>query len=235
MTQTYRCGDYAALMGYLYDDCEPEEREAIATHLQSCRPCATELEVLTGTRRQLASWAPPDTRLGFQITPTADESRVIPFGSAKPASAAWWRQPLPAWAQLAAALVIFAAGLSIGTARGATVESPAVGASPEVRAQLIDLRRRVNNVERFAKQGADRVTVAHALPNEADLLQRIDYQIARSEERQRQERREELAYRLLEMVDTTQSQVQQVEANVAKANNELGNRLLQVAYRVDPK
>src|SRR5690606_9504323 len=27
---------------------------------------------------------------------------------------AWWRQPLPAWAQVAAAILIFAAGLAIG-------------------------------------------------------------------------------------------------------------------------
>ena len=237
MTQNYRCGDYAALMGYLYDDCEAGEREAIAVHLQSCRACADELAALTGTRRQLASWAPPDTRLGFQITPAgADESRVIRLGSGKigAASTAWWRQPLPAWAQMAAAMLIFTAGLSIGMARGTA--APAAGSeSPEVRAALSDLRQRVSHVEQLSKRGGDgRVTVAHAVPSEAEILQRVRYDIARSEERQRQEWQSEVAIGVIGVANTQQARVAQVETNLMKAQmkaqNEFENRLQQMAF-----
>ena len=237
MTQNYRCGDYAALMGYLYDDCEAGEREAIAVHLQSCHACADELAALTGTRRQLASWAPPDTRLGFQITSAgADESRVIQLGSGKTgaASTAWWRQPLPAWAQMAAAMLIFAAGLSIGMARGTA--APAAGSeSPEVRAALSDLRQRVGHVEQLAKRETNgRFTVAHAVPSEEEILQRVGYQIARLEQRQRQDLNKELAWRVLEMAETQQRKAEQIETDLQKTQNEIGYRLQQMAVR-DPQ
>jgi hypothetical protein len=233
MTQNYRCGDYAALMGYLYDDCEAGEREAIAAHLHDCRACADELKALAGTRRQLASWAPPDTSLGFQIPSGADESRVIRLGSGgrRETRAAWWREPLPAWAQLAAAMLIFAAGLSIGVARGRAAASQ-VEASSTTRAALAVLERRINGIERFTQEGMQRVNVTHAFPSEAAILQRVGYQIARSEERQRLERQEELAIRVLDLADAQQKKVEQIETNVAKVQNQMYASLLQqVAFQ----
>jgi hypothetical protein len=148
MTQGY-CTDHAALIGFLYDDCEPDERERIAAHVAGCADCTAELVSLTATRRQLAAWVPPQSALGFQIDPseigesTHEDSRP-PFqivagggavalgpapstagdGPAREGSAreraAWWKQPLPAWAQAAAAVLIFAAGVGFGAGRTAT-------------------------------------------------------------------------------------------------------------------
>jgi hypothetical protein len=123
MTDTFQCGDQGALVAYLYDECEPGERELIASHITRCATCASEIDTLGATRRTLAAWTPPDMALGFQITrahdagPTANQpARVL-----EP-KIAWWRAPLPAWAQAAAAVVIFAAGLSIGIARNTASE-----------------------------------------------------------------------------------------------------------------
>jgi hypothetical protein len=113
MNDTFQCGDPGALVAYLYDECEPGERELIAAHVTRCVTCASEIETLGATRRTLAAWRPPDVELGFQITRAQD---AAPARVLTP-NIAWWRAPLPAWAQVAAAVVIFAAGVSIGLAR----------------------------------------------------------------------------------------------------------------------
>ena len=84
MTETYTCGDHGALVSYLYDECTPAERRAIAAHLVICGACAEELIALGGTREQLASWTPPDAQLGFQIGPEHSKSNIL-----RPAR--WWR------------------------------------------------------------------------------------------------------------------------------------------------
>ena len=54
----------------------------------------------------------PALPLGFQITRTESDQ---PAKVLRPA--AWCKQPLPAWAQAAAAVVIFAAGMSVSAFR----------------------------------------------------------------------------------------------------------------------
>ena len=139
MNQDFRCGNSAALIGFLYQDCEPEERVQMAEHLAVCSDCAAELEALSATRQQLSSWTPPDTTLGFQLTST--ESQVI----AGPAR--WWSQPLPAWAQLAAAVVIFGTGLAIGMARsGSSPVAVAPAPTPAITAKVTDLEQRLQEL-----------------------------------------------------------------------------------------
>ena len=53
------CVDHEALVTYLYDECEPSERESIAAHVAICRTCADEVQALSDTRAHLASWSPP--------------------------------------------------------------------------------------------------------------------------------------------------------------------------------
>jgi hypothetical protein len=150
MNDTFHCADHEALVAYLYDECEPADRAAIAAHAAHCAACAEELASLRATRTQLASWTPPAAALGFQITradghnePLAFTARDGRVGAASPGASAprpsRWREPLPAWAQAAAAALIFAAGLTAGTlgnssARDtvatATTASPAAIAPP---------------------------------------------------------------------------------------------------------
>jgi len=155
MSEIFQCGDQGALVGYLYDECSPEERDAIALHLVRCVSCAAEISGLTSTRRALAAWAAPEIDLGIQISrkPDADVTlpagNVISFARPQPASVegtGWWKAPLPAWAQIAAAVAIFAAGLSVGFMRDrarvadappqAVASTPASGPTKEDLAQL---------------------------------------------------------------------------------------------------
>jgi hypothetical protein len=123
--------EHELLVSYLYDECEPAERVTIAAHLTACADCGSELASLTTTRALLADWTPPDVALGFQIPRSAaaagtetlvaghERARLFPHAAAPGARDSWWARPLPAWAQAAAAAVIFAAGLAVGASRDA--------------------------------------------------------------------------------------------------------------------
>lgn len=125
MNDINRCPNHELLVTYLYDECEPAERELVAAHLALCASCAEDVQGLRDARVHLAAWSPPALPLGFQLTRTESEhpSKVL-----RPA--AWWREPLPAWAQAAAAVVIFAGGMSLGAVRSGdrAVENAAAGA-----------------------------------------------------------------------------------------------------------
>lgn len=117
MNDRTSCATPEALVTYLYEECEPAERESIAAHVAICAPCAEEVRALGDTRAHLASWSPPSLSLGFQITRTESEQPAREETGRLLRPAAWWKQPLPAWAQAAAAVVIFAAGMSVNAFR----------------------------------------------------------------------------------------------------------------------
>ena len=116
------CPNHELLVTYLYDECDQAERESIDAHMALCASCAEEIQGLRDARVHLAAWSPPALPLGFQLTRTEAEPPATVLGMAGLASRSsksegWWRQPLPAWAQAAAAVVIFAAGMSAGAFR----------------------------------------------------------------------------------------------------------------------
>jgi hypothetical protein len=217
MTETFRCGDAAALVGFVYDDCPPGERDAIAAHLLTCQACAGELELLSGTRQQLASWTPPETRLGFRVAPAdADVAAVLPFGAlARQESRRWWQQPLPAWAQLAAASAIFAAGMAIGATRATTSAAVTANPSDDLRPAVAALEQRLAGVERA------RAVSVPVPANDTPILRRVRSEIAESEERQRVELQAELAYRILQLRDSQHRQfTEQIENNLTNVRAE---------------
>lgn len=180
------CGNHELLVTYLYDECEPAERQSIAAHVAVCATCAEELQALGDAREHLAAWSPPALPLGFQITRAASEqpSKVVPSGLGRHSSQSegWWRQPLPAWAQAAAAAVIFAAGMSLGSARSAEtpVAPAAVAANPSavidsLVANMVsrdDLRRveaRLRSVESATQQVQVRRTATGTIEDQAVL------------------------------------------------------------------
>lgn len=211
MTRDYQCGDAAALAGYLYDECSLDERRAIDAHLAICARCAEEVSELRATRTSLAAWTPPETQLGFQIVSreavpreAVKEARVL-----KPAR--WWQQPMPAWAQVAAAILIFAAGASWGTAwgtasgtlpgtvpGGAAQPTPAAVATTANQAAVVpqtisaqDLAALEARLRREMSTMASMRTAAAPGPVRAassdELLQRVRTLIAESERRQQTE------------------------------------------------
>jgi len=107
MKQQPPCDDKASLIAYLYDECDAAERRLVEEHLKNCASCTTELANLRGVRVALREWAPPDQALGFRVV--RDEATVL-----RPSR--WWGRGglrVPAWAQVAAAVLLLAAGAAI--------------------------------------------------------------------------------------------------------------------------
>jgi Putative zinc-finger len=129
MNDRTSCATPEALVTYLYEECEPAERESIAAHVAMCASCAEEIQALGDTRAHLASWSPPALPLGFQITRSESDQ---PAKVLRPA--AWYRQPLPAWAQMAAAVLIFAAGMSVSAFRSSGEQPARVVEAPTTQA-----------------------------------------------------------------------------------------------------
>jgi len=102
MTETL-CG-YAnrdeTIVAFLYDELEAEQRRHFNAHLLTCTICRDEVAGLRAVRTQMARWEPP--ALTSLRSPVPATSRP-----------AWW-QAVPAWAQVAAALLVM--GVSAGIA-----------------------------------------------------------------------------------------------------------------------
>jgi hypothetical protein len=157
------------------------------------------VEALRSTRQALGVWTPPETALGFRITRAAE---ATPAPVLRPV--AWWRQPLPAWAQAAAAVMIFAAGLTIGArqqpsdepavARSTTNTMPtaapvAIAQESSARAETVSrdevatLEQRLRAVE-MQRAAAPREAPVSSI-DEAAVLERVAAMIEASEQRQR--------------------------------------------------
>ena len=175
-----------ALVAYLYEECEPEVRRVIAAHLVRCESCSSEIDSLGWTRGRLQAWTPPAPELGFPDSGAGSEPRLP-----------WWRAPLPAWAQAAAACLIFGVGLSLGLAR-----TPARRAAGAVEwaarcrhrptSRVAD--RAVSQLERAAARPKWRrcgprppAPVRQATASNDEIMKKVEALVAQSEERQRRE------------------------------------------------
>lgn len=96
------CDQREQLIGYLYDECSPDERRAVEAHLNECHVCRAEVAGLRDVRQDLLAWDVP-----------THESVWRPFAAPRVTSA--WRD-VPAWAMAAAATLVFAAGAAGGAA-----------------------------------------------------------------------------------------------------------------------
>lgn len=243
MTERFECGDTATLVGYLYDECDSVDHEAISSHVSTCGACAAELAALQSARAHLASWTPPEADLGFRVvgargagsrTPISLGTEPVGAGAGGPPPGSWWRQPLPAWAQAAAACLLFATGLWLGIVRGSAPavlqtepladiatagrEPAAISAAPTPvpaasRAELEALERRLSDELTELRTETASAMAAPSGVSEAQVLARVRVLVEESERRQRRE----LALRTAQVVRDIDSQRQvdlaQIERN----------------------
>jgi len=106
------CDERERLIGYVYDECDPAERQEIARHLEECGTCRTEIGDLRGVRQDLLAWE-------VEGGPAVWRPFVAPV--VQP----WWKQ-VPAWAMATAATLMFL----IGAAGGFVMQSLMRGAPP---------------------------------------------------------------------------------------------------------
>ena len=109
------CDERERLIGYVYGECDAEERRTIDRHLEECHTCRDEISGLREVRHDLLAWEVPEHGSVWE-----------PFAPARVAP--WWRV-VPAWAMAAAAGVMFVFGAA-GSAVMHAVLDPARGASP---------------------------------------------------------------------------------------------------------
>jgi hypothetical protein len=213
MSETFECGDNATLVAYLYDEAPPAERHAVEAHLRVCAVCAAELAALTSTSLQLAAWTPPEADLSFRIV---SESR----GASVLRPPRWWQQPLPAWAQVAAAAAIFAVGLALGSGVRQSVPeaspAPAVAQAPAVAPVSTVSRDDLARVEQRLRSEMARMREAAApapAASDGQVMARVRALIEESEQRQRRE----LALRTTEVVRDVEAQRQFDFARIQRA------------------
>ena len=173
-----------ALIAYVYDDIDAVERARFDAHLAACPRCHEEVRALAGVRRQLAQWEP-------DVIPVGRQAPVV-----GPPGQPWWRE-IPAWAQVAAALLFLGVSASIAnlevrydrsglsvrtgwlahaqTAAVAPAGSPAPQSPGPWRADLTALEQQLRTEWRASQaSAADRQTPSRAASaGDADVLRRV--------------------------------------------------------------
>jgi anti-sigma factor RsiW len=200
------------LLGYLYDELSPSERETFNEHLASCAECRDEVAGLRGTRTHLMSWAPPEPDLGFEMVRG-------PRAAAAPVR--WWGLS-PAWGMAAAAMLTVAASAAIanvevrfGRDEGVVVrtgwnrstgtvqaQATQAGASSSdlkrVEARMQDLERQL--AARPAVVAANTTASATGRMSDAEIVRLVRQTVGESEQRQSSE----LAQKILQVSRDTE-------------------------------
>jgi hypothetical protein len=204
MSDRFSCHDKDSLIAYLYDEVEAPLRQEIEQHVRTCSTCTEEVGALAAVRIGLSAWTPPETELGITIGPRSE-----------PASRVNWWSKVPVWAQVAAATLVFALGVSVANIqvrssadgvvvttgwmapKAAVASAPAAGASDvQWRPALAALESQLRNEIHAARPQAIQATSSSAHVADADgTLKQVQAMLTASELRQRQE----LALRLTQL------------------------------------
>ncbi len=260
MSTDVRCGNSEALASYLYDEGDPGERLAMATHLASCTSCVDEIAALQATRVQISGWTPPEARLGFRIVGDASEAGGRPFLNPKsqiPNPKPWWPWAgVPAWAQMAAAVMLLTSGvalanlhvsyrdgavtvrigrqLAMASASGNAVSENAMTGtlSPASAQDLALLEQRLR--QEFARTTASgTTTIAGDARHDADVLARVRELIAASEQRQQGELSLRLAQAVRDVDLQRRADIARLERAVVEVEGTTGAEVLQQRQMLD--
>ncbi len=194
----HMCDRKEQLIGFLYAELDPSERQAFQQHLVSCAECRAELADLRSTRGQIAAWTPPEPDLGFQIVRGAPPA---------PAPVRTFRIS-PAWGLAAAALLVAALGAAVANLdvrlggdglvirtgwnhSTAAAVSPAQEANAAVdtvdwkrQAQQLDQRLRDIEAAIASRRDGSVQTIAASGLTDEQVLQRVREMLGQSETRQ---------------------------------------------------
>jgi len=153
------CDERERLIGYIYDECDADERRQVETHLESCTVCRAEIRGLRSVREDLLAWSVPD--------------HAPIWRPAAVAAPVWWRQT-PGWALAAAASLVLFAGMAGAAATRALAPPPVqAGVTADelsaVQQQLVAMLRA--ELER-TRPAADPVVAVSAPADSAEAVER---------------------------------------------------------------
>jgi hypothetical protein len=234
------------LIGYLYDDIDSVERAAFDRHLAVCAECRHELGELGLVRQRLEEWTPPEPAFLTDARAAMDDRRVPARILQGPAPRPARRFDLPAWAQVAAAMLFvgLAAGLAnlrvtyndagltvtTGWMKTAPVEAPAAAAVPADPAPWKTDLAALEQELRGEMGRASAQTVA-ARPDDADTMRRVRALVDDSEKRQQRE----LSLRVAEISSDLRAQrasdLRNVSRNLTEIQTTTGADLMRL-YRM---
>jgi hypothetical protein len=203
-----------ALLDYLYEEGDPGERVKIAQHLQQCAPCSVAVLELQSVRGLLAEWTPPEAPLGFKVV-QSDALAPVHMPVQKGSRSLFW-------AQAAAAVFLFAAGMAASqlhvqyadgalTVRTRAAEPVAIAEDVPVTHAGTDILLPPASIERVSSSSSTASNTASA----DEVLKRVQALIDRSESRQQRE----LALRLQDVVHDFDTQRQ---ADMRRVNQNFG-------------
>lgn len=168
------CNEREKLIGYLYDEGDSTERDAVRRHLETCAECHAEIASLRSVREDLAAWEVPEHGSVWR-----------PFAAAP--TPPWW-QHVPQWALAAAAGIVLVAGAAGGAVTHAFMPHgiQAVQTPPALATQVSDATELAALQQQIARLRADLGAVSRAPVNQAvtppvsdvATLQAIDRQLA---------------------------------------------------------
>ena len=221
------------IVAFLYDDLDANRRRDFEAHVLTCAVCRDEVAGLRNVRTQLAKWEPP-TVASLQSSISGPDRQP------------WWRV-VPAWAQVAAALLFLGVsagianldvhydrnGLSVRTGwqRAVASAAPSVASVPTAadaahdapwKTDLVALERQLKS-EIHASQAPAAVPVRSASSADAETLRRVRLLLDESEKRQQRE----LALRVAEVLSDVSRQRKADLVKVDSMQNRLGVEVLQ--------
>jgi hypothetical protein len=232
--------NHDALLDYLYEEGDPAERLKIAEHLQECAPCSIAVLEFQNVRGMLRDWTPPAAELGFRVVRDRDTSPgpTEPEPARGPSSWGWIPSVhQPRWAQAAAAVLLFAAGMVVSqvrmnysdgalTVRVGTAESSPIAQTARATTDIFLPPQ--NLVPVNITNDAPVVQGASAMDTE-QLLQRVRAMIDQSEQRQQRE----LALRISQVATEEHTQHQadllRIQQNMGQQQDDFMNYLVRTS------
>jgi hypothetical protein len=229
------------LIAYLYNDIDPQVRATFEVHLDECAMCRAELDDLRGVRAQLPRWNPPAFNSAI-----ADRRSAV--------QRPHWSQ-IPAWAQLAAAMLVFGVSAAIanvtiqrdehgftirtGWSQSASATQQASQAAraaadatarreAELRDHLAAVERQLREVrtEQTAAQTASTAKAARDSGTDLDLLRKVRALVDESERRQERELALRLAQAIADMGAQRQADLRKIDLSLNGVQNSLGVEVL---------
>ncbi|HZT77790.1 MAG TPA: zf-HC2 domain-containing protein [Vicinamibacterales bacterium] len=239
ITCTFAGDREQTLIAYLYDDIDASERAAFDGHLSECARCRRDLASLGGVRRRLASWEPPQV--------SSLKAHLSPSGVQPAAIDRWYRQ-IPAWAQVAAALLFLgvsaaianldvrydASGLTIRTGWSRPASTVAATTPPAAINQMhpVSLVNRDDLAALEQRLRGEIKTAAAAQPVrtpsavDADTIRRVRALIDDSEKREERELALRVAQVLRDVTVQRQADLAKIDRNLGLIQNSTGVEIL---------
>jgi anti-sigma factor RsiW len=246
----------AALMDYLYGEMTAEERTAFDAHLVTCARCRTELAAFGTVRRQLVRWSPPE--IGSTRSDLINDGQQ---GQREASRSAIRLRNLPAWAQVAAAIVVLGvsaglanlnvhydtrSGLNIrtgwwrealrgdipATANGNETNTNAAASPAPWRADLVALERQLRSEMPVVPAGVPAVAHAPAAADQ-DLMRRMKVLVDESERRQQRELALRMTALIQDLNTQRQADLRRIDQNLGLIQDRTGVEVLRNRQMID--